>query len=478
MMSKLPKYFILQVWEEINCNIEVENILSYFDGEDQFSMIQNVYNDAFPDEEIPENLRYNRKRRNQTKKRWAQAIIKDYNNQNAKASKDLTQEYQFLKNYKDTYGNVKFQQLFMKKTPEEIIAEKIEKLNEWSNDTHSCLSNYPYILNKATNQIAKAIISDVAIIIGDTLMKNYDGNIQDVVIEKPYSYVNHPIFAEGRGKLDLSVETIQQDMSEYRYNDYVPSSEYRLRTLVAQEYAEDKQVSLLDNTDEKIFIEVLKQRNELFATQRKVVVDIGQVVKNVFNSISIENYNLVKDRLKKMTYVKFNAHTKNKEIIFGLFETFKGDYGPDGWIAEITVNDEIYQEYLNNQTIRMYKDSIKRFGLPLSRSLIFALQKERFSSYSQNRSYEQIYSYNFFASIIRFKSGNKRENMKQLRASLEEMVNHGTGIKSFICEGDKFKIEYIPVTKYEVEDLLHTPSHVNKILGFETSGALINPSAL
>jgi len=471
-MSKLPKYFIMQVWEVIDEHINIEGVLNYFTGEDKFSIIQKIYDNSFINDEIKENLRNNRKRRNQTKKRWVQGAIKDYKKPNTKSPKELTEEYKFLKSSLENYGETGFQEFFRKQTPEEVIEERIEILQNWCNDTNSYLSNYFYMKKKADSQIEKAVVADIVIIIGDLLMKKYDGNIQDVIIEKPYSYVSHPIFSEGRGKLDLSEDTIKQDMSNYRYNDFNPTSEYTLRILVAQEYSEKKQVGLLDNTDEKIFSEVLKYRNELFATQRKVVVEIGQIVKNLFKSKSVENYKLVQERLLKMVNMKFNVFHKGGILVFGLFETLKIDYNTEGWVAEVTVNDHIYQEYLNNQTIRMYKDSIKRFELPLSRSLIFALQKERFLRYSQNKSYEQVYSYNFFASVLRFKNGNRKDNYNQLKAALEEIVEHGAGIKSFAYEGDKFKIEYIPVTQYEVEDLLHSPSQMTHLLGFETSAQL------
>lgn len=474
-VTKLPKYFIMQVWEEIDNSIKFPNILEYFVGEDRNSLIQMVYNDNYNNNEIQDVLRNSRKRRNQTKRRWVSSSLKEYKERSNKKSKDLVQEYYYLVDYLNTFGLVQFQELFKKETPDEIMEEKIEILKKWSEDTNSFLTNYPYLKNKTINQIEKAIIADITVIIGDTIMTKYDGIIQDMIVEKPYSYVDNPIFSNNRGKLSLSDDVIEDDNNIYHYSDYSPSNDYKLRVLVSKEYAQDKQVRLLDNTDENIFSQVMKQRSNMFATQRKIFVNIGNIVKNLFNSDGIDNYKMVESRLYKMLNIRFNAFYKDGSIGFGIFDFVKVDYN-NGWTAEITVNEQIYQEYLNKQTIRMYKDIMQRFELPMSKSLIFALQKERFSCYSDKQSYKQVYDYSFFTHKLRFKSRSKKENYKLIESSLEEIRKNGVGIKTFYREGDKFYIEYYPVTEYEMEDLIHSSPHNEEILDFATPAALFEPS--
>lgn len=489
-MAKLPKYFIMQVWEEIISHITlgksetstegatsvVEDILNYFKDNDEYHLIQRIYDESFKNDEIQENLRISRKRRNQTKKRWVQAVIKEYESPKGSKSKNLIQEHEVLTNFKKMYGDNRFKEAFGASSIEEVMQEKIESLQEWSKNTSSYLCNFIFLLDKTPSQIEKALTADIIVIIGDTLMSRYGGKIQDVVVEKPYSIVDHPIFSDNRGKLPLSEDILEENLSSYRYNDYSPSEDYKLRVLVSSEYADDKQVRLLDATDENIFSEVLNQRSNMFATQRKIFVNIGTIVKNLFKSDGVENYRIVEARLFKMLNMRFNVFHKEGSVGFGIFDFVKVDY-TNGWTAEISINEQIYQEYLNKQTIRMYKDIIQKFELPISQSLIFALQKERFYCYSQKQSYKQVYDYSFFTHKLRFKSRSKKENYALIEASLQEIVDHGVTIKSFAREGEIFYIEYIKVTEYEVEDLLHSPSKIDQILNFTTSTALIEESS-
>lgn len=459
----------MQVWDTVNNNIKHPNILGYFEKTDEFSLIQTIYNDFFDDDGIQENLRINRKRRNQTKKRWVQSALKDFNNNKTKKKKELSKDYYQLSEYLIHNGQEKFKQEYGKLSPEELIEEKIVLIKSWSEDTNSYLSNYLYLTDKSDSQITKALMADIVVIIGDTLLKNYNGRIEDVIIEKPYSYVENSIFTDTRGKMDLSEDFIEKDHLKYHYTDYEPSDEYSLRVLVNKELVDEGPVGELDGTDQRIFSEVLAHRNEVFATQRKIYVEIGKLVTNLFNSDGLENYKLVADRLMKMVNISFNVKKKNKYLAFGIFDYVEIDMEDGLWTAEITINEVIYQEYLKKQTIRMYKAVIQNFELPTSKNLIFALQMERFHLRPENRSAFHQYPYVYFLTKLRFKSKNKRENYKTIKASLEEMVRNQVCVEEFYQQGEHFYIKYIPITDYEVEDLLHSTPRVKELLQVSSS---------
>lgn len=481
--SRLPIYFIMEVWEEIKAHIKINDVRQYFKENDENSIIEKIYNESFVSNEIYENsfitneievkesLRINKKRRNQTKKRWVQSSIKDYEKGTSKKLKELRKEYEDLTYYWAEKGESNLVQKFFGETPEDIIADTIETLKAWCENSNSLLSNYPYILDKSQSQIEKALTADITVILGDTLLKKYNGKIQDVIVEKPYSYVDNPIFSDSRGKLELKENLTEDGSVGYHYNDYKVDTDYNMRVMVNSDYAQQRQVGVLDKTDEKIFTEVLNYRDGLFATKRKIYVDIGKVVRALFKSDNIENYAFVAERLLKMLNVSFNIVTKERFLGFGIFDYVDVKDENGIWMAEITVNEQIYQEYLNKQTIRMYKAVIQKFELPISRLLIFALQKDRFLGKDEQPNI-QVYPYNYFLAKVRFKSRNRKENYKHIEDSLQEMVDHGICIKEFARVGDSFRIEYIPITEYEVEDLLHSSTRVKEILDISSSRLL------
>lgn len=451
----------MQIWnsftEKLNY-LDKDPLYYCKDVENEVSLVQRVFDSSFGNENanIQETLRYNRKRINQTKKRWVKSAIKDYKSPSSKKPKELLAEYEFFKDYFSKFGAPSLKDTYQKETPEEIISDRIEELKKWSEDKNSLLSNYRYIRSKTKTQIEKIIFDDLLILIGDTIMKKYDGKVQNMIIEEPSTFVDYPIFSNNRGKLQLSNEEIKEDEGDYYYNDYAPSNKYTLRTLVPKMYADGKNlVGILDDTDREIFSQVMKQRSGIFATQRRIFVSIGQIVKNSFKSDGIENYKLVESRIYKMFNMRFKIQRTENSIGFGIFDYVNIDY-ENGWTAEITINDTIHQEYLKKQTIRMYKDVLKNLELPISKSLIFILQKERFLCHSEQQSYVQEYPYSFFTHKLRFKSRSKGENFKILAAALDEIKHHKVAVKDFKFNGDTIQIEYIEVTQYEIEDLIHS----------------------
>ena len=482
--STLPKYFVMEVWDEIRAHINIPDIQECFKEKDENAIIEKIYNESYVSNEIYENsfitnelevkesLRINKKRRNQTKKRWVQSSIKDYEKGTSKKLKELRLEYEELTYFYEEKAKSNLVHKFLGENPQDIIEETILQLKSWCDDPNSYLANYPYILEKSNSQIEKALTADITVLLGDLLLRKYNGKIQDVIVEKPYSYVDHPVFSEVRGKLELEEELTEDENVKHYYNDYNVTPDYNAQMIVESEYAQQKQVGVLDKTDERIFAEVLNHRNGLFATKRKIFVEVGKIIKALYKSDNLNTYKLVAERLVKMRNVSFNIITKDRYLAFGLFD-YVDVRDEDGvWMAEITVNEQIYQEYLNKQTIRMYKAVIQKFELPISRILIFALQKERFLG-KDDQPNKQVYPYIFFLAKVRFKNKNRKENFKLIENSLQEMVSNGICIKEFKRVGDSFHIEYIPITEYEVEDLLDSSPRVKEIIGLTSPSQLL-----
>lgn len=452
----------MQIWEEYSTSLSfLENPLDYCpDEQDEICLIQNVFKNSFKNEktediELALTLRNNKKRILQSKKRWVNAAIKDYEEKKAKKPKELLDEYLILKGFYERFGSSRFKENFKKERPEEVISERIDELKKWSEDKKSLLSNYPYIKFKSNTQIQKSITYDLINIIGDTIMAKYDGKIQGMIVEEPSSLVDFPIFSDG-GKMPLSEKEVKEKEEELEYyNDYIPGDEFKLRTFVSSVLVENKkQIRYLDDTDREIFDQVMKQKSSLFATQRKIFVNIGQIVKNAYNSDNSKNYNAVASRLLKMGNMRFEVkRSESNTVSFGIFDYVDIEYNK--WTAEITVNETIHQEYLNKETIRMYKDVIKKLELPLSKSLIFILQKERFLRYSTKQSYKQWYDYSFFSHKLQLKR-SKLANYKLIEASLKEIAEHEVAVKSFYRKSDTFYIEYYEVLPHEIEDLIHS----------------------
>lgn len=82
--------------------------------------------------------------------------------------------------------------------------------------------------------------------------------------------------------------------------------------LIEKEYAEENgnKISDLDRFDYKVFLEIMSQRDELFATQKIINVKIGDLVKALYKTDSKRNYQMIEERITKneaLQHVKSTA---------------------------------------------------------------------------------------------------------------------------------------------------------------------------
>jgi hypothetical protein len=453
---KVPKYFIIKASEEIQKNQALIEIYEENITEDLESFIESLFIKEFQYEDAREKLRAIKKKLRQNKKRWVESALKDYQSESPKNSKELKQEYEMLKSYVSTFGLTQFQQMFQTSSPEEFMEKRIKELKEWVENPKSLLTDYVYIRSKTSKQIKNAIFMDFSVIIGELFVNEYDGKFNEMFVETPFIYTEHPVFSIRQGNLQLSDDVVENDNKIYKYNDYTSVPGYVFRTLVDAEYAQHHNVRNLDEIDKKIFEEIMKERNENFFTHKRIYVNIGKIVKNVFKSDGIENYDNVENRIIKMSNMHFNAFSKEEIVSFGVFDYVHIVKRGGHRIAEIIIGEKVYRDYISQQVVRIYSDKVRDFKYQNSRILIFPLQRDRLMFYSNKQPLEEVYDYYYFLHKAQFHH-SKAENLKMIEEILNEFIENKVTIESFKRRGDKFYIKFLPVEPYEVEDLIKAP---------------------
>jgi hypothetical protein len=247
------------------------------------------------------------------------------------------------------------------------------------------------------------------------------------------------------------------------YDEYSFGENQFIQTIISPEEGDEimlSKVSRLDEKDSSIIQYTLNQRDERFYTDKRIIVDLRELVHAVYHSESDKAYNLVKERLKKIGRYRIEGKIKNsnqdvyREFLFNFFQSviIKKDVATGRTYAEILFSDILHEQYINNQTVQIYSHFMKKLENPISRILIYAFPMERLESYLNEENCRKSFDYNYFSNKIRFRSKRIETNLKLVEASLKEFKEHQILIEEYKRVGTGFEIILIPLSDYEKQD--------------------------
>lgn len=458
MKPKIPKYLINQVVDTFRK--EERELLESFTHEDFRETVTEIITNTFLAQNTSDVRRNTVKQRQRTKKRWVESLEESLKGWFEREEKrtipkgELFGELVYGLELIHRYGIGRFMDFYGASSIEELKERRLKELHAWSLDTKTRLTHYPYLKDRTPLQIKKAFQMDIVIVTADLLLEHYGGSLGNVIIERPLYYVDHAVFSDGQGKLVFSDE-VSIDDELHLVSPYEPETDYKLNVLVSQKILnEEGALRLIDPIDARLFDAVMAKRDLNFVEKRKVYADVGELVRVCYNSDSENAYELTEKRLMKLANIKFNVIEKDRTIVFGIFDYLDIQNTQGKRVAEVTVNEAIYQQYIREQVIRTYSDKINRFRLETSRNLIFPLQKERLTAFFGKENHTGVFPYVYFLHKIRFRANRKDENLKLIEESLKEFMEQGVAVKSYSKVKDTFYITFLPVETDEIEDLL------------------------
>ena len=394
-----------------------------------------------------------------TKRRW----IKREEEANVGFAKEIDLAKQLFKMVDD---EKKFKITFEVDNPDELIELRKEEMEEWKNDRDRLLGEFIYIKSKHLSQIQAAIKNDIECLSYKYIKDNISHYNSLKISEMPHTiqaipvdYTNKSLIGDG-----INPETIgvQKENEQYFVNKYYIGESTIFESVVDAQILKTgtlrNAVKMLNTYDRRILLYLLSSRDELsFCSTREVIVSIGDIVKNCFQSQGAKNYLRAKESLFKMQYLTtgvIDDELKGFTIkILDNVEIYNINGRED---ARVIFNIDIVNDFVNRKTTSMYKDVIDRFKLPASEILIFKLQKERISLHSKRANPMSIkVNLSFFRSCLFFSNKQKVRNIEIVENSLKEIVDSKITLKSYKRKGDVFELEFYPFTEKEELDLLH-----------------------
>ncbi|WCF11383.1 hypothetical protein NDS46_30970 (plasmid) [Paenibacillus thiaminolyticus] len=475
-MHDVPRILFTEILNSISEQMKSAIIKHLFDDMENAELhleeyIKNLVSATFFSDDVIDSSAikesYHRKKQ-LTKKNWFNALKKDIVEGK---TNPVFEEKEMLEKLLSKRQNIKnIKEIFSTDNPEEFIQIRLNEIEAWVKDPTTYIFDFMYLESKKKFQLQKAIDVDIVCISVNFIQ---DGNW---IISRPNLLVDHSsTFDTSKVTLKGNLMIDRESKKAVLYDEYRMSNDKIILSILQpdpnDEIILDKMVTL-DEKDSTIIQTVLNNRGERFYKEKKVVVDLRDIVRETYNSSSSKSYDLVKKRLQKIGRFSIEGRIFNdnkemyREFLFNFFQFVDiiKDPASGKVFAEITFSDALHEQFINNQTVSIYRHLISKLNNPVSRLLVYAFQKERIEAYVQNRSLKKMFDYNYFHDRIRFRSKRIESNLKSIEASLKEFKELNVLISDYSRVGNAFELSLHPLTSDEVADFF-TKSKIQSIEG-------------
>lgn len=453
VLYEMDNKMMLRVKDELAKSKLFDFVEKYY-SDDLEILIHSLYKQQFEKKDAKEVLsEVKRFKYRRTKKRWANKAIKDYKEKKkVKNPKELLGEYHHLNEYQMSF-------LQEDETPEDRIESSKKRLEQWIQDDDALLSEYMYLHQKTKNQQRTAIEVDVAIYLGDSLLKFQEEDesaLEKYPNKKGYAVIDKPLFGSTKTRGSMAL-TESDDFFENSYD--VEGDTYKV--LVDKDYVNtlNKQVHDLDGFDYRIFTSIMSKRDESFIKERAVTVKLRDIVNMFYETPSTKNHQMIEERLIKMANFRMTYMDGESAIsTLSLFDVTINKKTNEPTVR-ISLHESMYSQFINNQTFFLYHDKVEKLDTALAYQIIMILQQDRLASVHYTDNYQAQKNYIYFCGYIRFQK-RKTRILKDIEDALEEIVAQGIVLKSFYRVRDVFHLEYYPVEEAELNDFITNSMHI------------------
>lgn len=462
---EIPDYMINEINAEIADSFEAlyeRHLLSKKKMEYK-TYFHNTVADTWEDlrnlmEVTDETLHAVARRRQVTKSRWLEKEFTKDKETGFKREVDML-SYLYQK-VKDTDLS-SFESISGAKTIEEAKENIKKELRCWETSQDSLICDFSYLENKEPWQIESALMNDARYLIIKKMKEKYSKGEQGTIVSLPNSITNFPYDHTNRVKINhLQLEDSKYYKEVYLINDKT-RFESRLNVEALQEGLMQENLKLLNSSDHQILFYLMSLKHEALYQPIPMVVEIGEIVRNVYGTDGKKNYRAVKESLIKMDYMEVRVIDEStlrstKVEIFHKV-TIEMDEVTDKEVARIIFSEDLIHEFVKNQTVSIYKQIIDRFKLNSTKVLIYPLQRQRIYSASIEQEGNKIlFSTNlsFFRGALVFGNSKRGTQIKMIENALDEIMENKITLKWYERKGDNFLLEFYPFTEKEKRDLL------------------------
>lgn len=398
------------------------------------------------------------------KLRWKEKAFRDLEQKKLKTPKELLRLY---KSYKKEY-------------PEDEVNRMLEKpmmkVMKWVEQDYSGLYQYPFFDEKTPKTKVAALEDDLAVSFLVYIKNEWDVELRKkgkVVVDLPTDLQILYRNAISRKPFEKNADgVIEKD------GKFMPFKDYGHKETAVRVMVEDNPESIemenfsglsadiydLDQVDRDVMTALLEHRKENFAIDKTIDIRLGDLVRDIYSSDGKKNYDSIRNRLIKLQRIRFThfvpeevngvltGEVKYREHM-GFIDYIKEIITPQGeTYMSIVVNQGLHKRFINNQTLKIYKEQIDSLDSRY-RSMLYYMQKERINAYHLGRNSIDLTLINF-RSNIQFRYSSKSKVIEEISECLDEIIKKNLIVRSYTNTRNQFSIHFEPIGQQEVRDII------------------------
>lgn len=379
-----------EILESVYDNKDSENFINYLGENSQ-------QQDRDCDRIIRDLITYNNKTIQKQKKRWFQYVKNELAGKSGKAYKYIMKEVEYTKLLKDMgTDNLRIEDT------NELIKRRLKQIEDWTLDKNSLMIEFPYLKNLTPKQILNAFTYDLKNIIYHKLLTNYAGDPNTYIIPHPNILLEMGALFGVSTRVPIAVsQRINRDTKENEFYYEYDSGDKTIVSIVAKN-KDGRAINPvfmhnLDQDDMILFLSTLAFRKADFFKNKIIRVYFRDMAQYLNKPINGTSYNFIKERYEKLFNrefeVKYTEGDRNIVHKIRFFQYMKFDVNnkySDRSYVDVQVSDFIAQQLIDMQTTNMYRNQLMSFTNPVSKLIMFPLQRHRLDCYIYNRDYRKI----------------------------------------------------------------------------------------
>lgn len=382
------------------------------------------------------------------------------------------------------------------KNNKDLNQKKMRVLSDWS-ERHEPLIKYPYISSKTKKSLTCAIRNDLTVelyklIIDESELEEVNNSecrrevieVSNMLTSIPYNTSKKGSFSDIKNVMvalnkDVIVDDTSIESKKFKFvikfNDDEPKSMLQLTNSESVKKALNKINQVLNSTDRKIINYLISVRTSDFINTGRVVVDLNDIVDNVFKKRNGENYLAVKTSIFKMKNIEGYIGNRKSMMNIGLISFFSFTRENNKDVVVVEIHNYIREEIIKKYTINLYKDVIDACPDDDCELILYFLQKQRLSLFLSNQPLTiTVNHYDYFSNVLFFNNKRKDRNIARIVKCLEFVAKTDSVINYFRRIKDDIEISFKAVSKKEMVDLNYNNLFSDDLADFRNK--LISPN--
>lgn len=447
-----------------------QKLLAYYESiKDRYhkETFENFVNDLFDryftnfptDAEVQNLYVHLRDNHNQHRRRWCGMFEKDFKNLDLQNPKSA---FHFLLDFSEHLHPDQFFKLYQASTAPDAANCLMLDIRAWKKKK-GYLIDFPAFNNVILRKSKLYYLAeDVMLDITRHLVTNFGGNINALLLQKPYDLVEHNIYASSNVKITNKGGVLIN--TENRFLQYISNTD--LLPTVAFGLEDSNLVDVIGQMLEIDFIAKkvsnltipLRKLTAIYKHTSRPSVQQCQEVKNRLNSLASNHIRLVDGDTDLGTIRVLSNVSFSDDAVKPVEEQ----------TAVIAVGTLIANNRINNLVIKLPSSKYYSLESNLAKCIYSKMQLDRLSLYVRTKRYSETINYNY--SYIFFcdnyiLTDRKSRVIKKIIDMLEEFKSKKIMVKDYTLNTNNttFKVTFLPLDVSEIYSLDDTNALIHKI---------------